>query len=84
MHIDDRPVRPCNYPASKVAGKNKVTLEGLGKPGRPHPPQWAFIEEQAVQCGYRINGMIMQAKTLLDSDKTPAIQCSPSSTCQKA
>ncbi|MBL8541000.1 MAG: hypothetical protein JNK68_11605 [Betaproteobacteria bacterium] len=48
-----------------------LTLEGLGTPEKPHPLQQAFIEEQAVQCGYCINGMIMQAKALLDSRKRP-------------
>jgi nicotinate dehydrogenase subunit A len=56
---------------SNAAGKKVVTLEGLGKPGKPHPLQQAFIEEQAVQCGYCINGMIMQAKALLDRNKNP-------------
>lgn len=48
-----------------------VTLEGLGNPGKPHPLQQAFIEAQAVQCGYCINGMIMQAKALLDPGYAP-------------
>jgi nicotinate dehydrogenase subunit A len=48
-----------------------VTLEGLGNPGKPHPLQQAFIEEPAAQCGYCINGMIVQAKALLDSNKKP-------------
>ena len=48
-----------------VAGKKVVTLEGLGTPEKPHPLQQAFIDEQAVQCGYCINGMIMQAAALL-------------------
>ena len=48
-----------------------TTLEGLGSSTHPHPLQKAFIEEQAVQCGYCINGMIMQAKALLDTNKHP-------------
>ena len=71
VHIDGSPVRSCVYPVSKAAGRNVVTLEGLGKPGKPHPLQQAFIEEQAVQCGYCINGMIMQAKALLDRNRNP-------------
>ena len=71
VHIDGSPVRSCVYPVSKAEGKKVVTLEGLGKPGKPHPLQQAFIEEQAVQCGYCINGMIMQAKALLDRNRNP-------------
>jgi len=71
VHIDGSPVRSCVYPVSKAAGRNVVTLEGLGKAGKPHPLQQAFIEEQAVQCGYCINGMIMQAKALLDRNRNP-------------
>jgi nicotinate dehydrogenase subunit A len=62
VHVDGSSLRSCNYPVSGAAGKMMVTLEGLGKAGKPHPLQQAFIEEQAVQCGYCINGMIMQAK----------------------
>ena len=49
-----------------------VTLEGLGAPDRPHPLQAAFIAEQAVQCGYCTNGMIMQAAALLAATPTPS------------
>jgi nicotinate dehydrogenase subunit A len=48
-----------------------VTLEGLGTPHKPHPLQKAFIEEQAVQCGYCINGMIMESAAFLASNKKP-------------
>jgi nicotinate dehydrogenase subunit A len=48
-----------------------VTLEGLGTPEHPHPLQQAFIEEQAAQCGYCINGMIMEAAVLLAHKKNP-------------
>jgi nicotinate dehydrogenase subunit A len=48
-----------------------LTLEGLGTPQKPHPLQQAFIDEQAVQCGYCVNGMIMQAKALLDVNSKP-------------
>jgi nicotinate dehydrogenase subunit A len=58
-------------PISQAAGKPILTLEGLGTPEKPHPLQQAFIEEQAVQCGYCMNGMIMQAKALLDQNKRP-------------
>jgi nicotinate dehydrogenase subunit A len=71
VHIDGKAMRSCVYPVSSV-GKGKVTtLEGLGSSARPHPLQQAFIDEQAVQCGYCINGMIMQAKALLDAKPHP-------------
>jgi nicotinate dehydrogenase subunit A len=72
VHLDGKPVRSCTLPISKAAGKNVLTLEGLGTPEKPHALQQAFIEEQAVQCGYCINGMIMQAKALLDQNKNPS------------
>ena len=71
VHMDGRAVRSCNLPVFQAAGKNILTIEGLGTPEKPHPLQQAFIEEQAVQCGYCINGMIMQAKALLDQNKRP-------------
>jgi nicotinate dehydrogenase subunit A len=71
VHIDGRAVRSCVYPVGSV-GKGKVTtLEGLGSARHPHPLQQAFITEQALQCGYCINGMIMQAKALLDANPHP-------------
>ena len=72
VHVDGAPVRSCSYPVSKAAGRNIVTLEGLGGPGRLHPLQQAFIDEQAVQCGYCINGMIMQAAALLAKNRRPS------------
>ena len=71
VHVAGKAVRSCSLPLAAAAGKPIVTLEGLGGTGRPHPLQQAFIDEQAVQCGYCINGMIMQAKALLDSNKAP-------------
>ena len=59
-------MRSCQTPIGNVAGKRILTLEGLGTPAKPHPLQQAFIDEQAVQCGYCVNGMIMQAKALLE------------------
>ena len=64
-------LRCCVMPISAVAGAEVVTLEGLGTPEKPHPLQQAFIDEQAVQCGYCINGMIMQAASLLATTKRP-------------
>ena len=62
--IDGVAVRSCVYTMQAVQGK-VVTLEGLGTPDKPHPLQKAFVDEQAVQCGYCINGMIMQASAFL-------------------
>jgi nicotinate dehydrogenase subunit A len=70
-HIDGQAVRSCVVPASAAAGKQVVTLEGLGTPERPHPLQAAFIAEQAVQCGYCTNGMIMEAAAFLKTTPRP-------------
>ena len=67
--IGGKPVRSCVTPVVSVGSANVTTLEGLGTADKPHPLQKAFIEEQAAQCGYCANGMIMSAKALLD--KTP-------------
>ena len=67
--VDGRPVRSCVTAVSSLGAKRITTLEGLGSKDRLHPLQKAFIEEQAAQCGYCTNGMIMAAKALLD--KTP-------------
>jgi nicotinate dehydrogenase subunit A len=72
VHVDGKPVRSCSLPISQAAGKNILTLEGIGTPEKPHPLQQAFVQEQAVQCGYCINGMIMQAKALLDQNRKPS------------
>jgi nicotinate dehydrogenase subunit A len=71
VHIDGKAVRSCVYPVSSVGQGKVTTLEGLGNALHPHPLQQAFIDEQAVQCGYCINGMIMQAKALLDANPHP-------------
>jgi nicotinate dehydrogenase subunit A len=63
--IDGKTVRACITPAAEAAGREIVTLEGLGSPERPSPVQAAFIVEQAAQCGYCTNGMIMEATALL-------------------
>ena len=70
--VDGTAVRSCLFPVSSVGKAKLTTLEGLGSSTHPHPLQKAFIEEQAVQCGYCINGMIMQAKALLDSNRHPS------------
>jgi nicotinate dehydrogenase subunit A len=64
VHLDGAAIRSCVYPIGNVHGK-VTTLEGLGSGDNLHPVQSAFIEEQAVQCGYCINGMIMQAAAFL-------------------
>jgi len=74
VHIDGNAVRSCTMPIAALAGKKVVTLEGLGTPAKPHPLQKAFVDEQAVQCGYCINGMIMQAAALLQTNRKPTEQ----------
>jgi nicotinate dehydrogenase subunit A len=69
--VDGKSVRSCVTALSAVEGKAITTIEGLGSVGKPHPLQTAFIEEQAAQCGYCANGMIMTAKTLLDKNPRP-------------
>jgi nicotinate dehydrogenase subunit A len=69
--LDGMAVRSCLYPVSAAVGHKITTFEGLDSTSMPHPLQQAFIDEQAVQCGYCINGMIMTAKALLDSNPHP-------------
>lgn len=71
VHIDGVAVRSCTQLISLVRG-NVVTLEGLGGPDNLHPLQRAFIDEQAVQCGYCISGMIMQAAAFLKQTPQPS------------
>ena len=66
--------RTCSIALRDVGGEPIVTLEGLGTMQKPHPLQMAFIEAQAVQCGYCSNGMIMAAKALLDRNPKPSDQ----------
>jgi nicotinate dehydrogenase subunit A len=70
--IDGAATRSCVTPLSSLKGSKITTLEGLGTPENPHPLQQAFIDEQALQCGYCINGMIMTAKALLDGNPHPS------------
>jgi nicotinate dehydrogenase subunit A len=69
--VGGQAVRSCMVPVQAVAGQAVTTIEGLGSPERPHPLQAAFIEEQAVQCGYCINGIIMSAEALLRENPAP-------------
>ncbi|NWC88711.1 (2Fe-2S)-binding protein [Pseudomonas reactans] len=70
--IDGVAARSCVFPLSGAAGREIVTLEGLGSRQDPHPVQQAFIDEQAAQCGYCLNGMIMTTKALLDRNPNPS------------
>jgi nicotinate dehydrogenase subunit A len=73
VHIDGTAVRSCVTPINTVGDKQKVvTLEGLGSLQKPHPVQKAFIDEQAAQCGYCINGMIMESAAFLAKNKKPS------------
>lgn len=71
VQIGTKAERSCQIPVADLKGRAVTTLEGLGTPGKPHPLQQAFIDEQAAQCGYCINGMIMQAKALLERNPHP-------------
>ena len=66
--VKGQAVRSCITPVEAVQGLEIVTLEGLGTPDKPHPIQKAFIEEQAAQCGYCLNGVILTAKAFLDKN----------------
>jgi nicotinate dehydrogenase subunit A len=72
VHVDGEAVRSCITPVSQIGKSRIVTLEGLGTAAHPHPVQAAFIEEQAVQCGYCINGMIMQSAAFLHKTPKPS------------
>ena len=72
VHIDGQPVRSCTTPLSTATRGPITTIEGLGSPEKPHPVQQAFIGEQAAQCGYCINGMIMAAAALIAKNKRPS------------
>jgi nicotinate dehydrogenase subunit A len=63
-----RAIRSCVTPVSAVEGADLVTLEGLGTLESPHPLQRAFIDEQAAQCGFCLNGVILTAKAFLDQN----------------
>jgi nicotinate dehydrogenase subunit A len=70
--VNGQAVRSCVTPIDSVKGAEITTLEGLGTLEKPHALQRAFIAEQAAQCGYCINGMIMSAKALLDRNPKPS------------
>ena len=69
--LDGRAVRSCQIPVKQAAGRAVTTLEGIGTPEKPGKVQVAFIAEQAAQCGYCTNGMIMSATALLHQTPNP-------------
>ena len=71
VHLEGAPVRSCVLPTSAAAGKEIVTLAGIGTPEHPHPIQQAYIDEQVPQCGYCINGWMMTAAAFLRDHKDP-------------
>ena len=71
VHVDGQALRSCIVPVSAVAGKKVTTLEGLGTAKDPHPVVEAFIVEEAAQCGYCINGMVMQSVAFLKQNPRP-------------
>ena len=70
--MDGNAIRSCVTPVSAAQNKPLTTLEGLGSTKKMHKIQQAFVDEQAVQCGYCINGMIMSTKALLDKNPKPS------------
>src|SRR6201987_2534270 len=71
--LDGKAVRSCVTPVRQAAGRAVTTLEGLGTPEKPDAVQAAFIAQQAAQCGYCTNGMIMAAKSLLNQTPQPTL-----------
>jgi nicotinate dehydrogenase subunit A len=69
--VNGQAVRSCITPVASLKGGKIVTLEGLGTADKPHPVQQAFIDEQAAQCGYCINGMVMQSVDFLSKNPRP-------------
>lgn len=70
--VDDQPVRSCTITVGDISGKSIITIEGLSKDGELHPVQKAFIEHDALQCGYCTPGMIMNATGLLLKNPSPS------------
>ena len=66
--VNGRAVRTCVTPVSSVADAEVITLEGLGTIERPHPLQQAFVDAQAAQCGFCLNGVVLTAKAFLDAN----------------
>jgi len=72
--IDNEAVRSCMLPVSEVAGKSVVTIEGLAEDGKLHPVQQAFVDHDALQCGYCTSGMILTAVAMLKKNDAPTHQ----------
>jgi nicotinate dehydrogenase subunit A len=72
VHVDGAAVRSCVLPVEAVGNKAVTTLEGLGSSAKPSKLQQAFIDEQAAQCGYCVNGMIMTSAALLATNRSPS------------
>src|SRR3954466_7038016 len=70
--IDGSPEKSCGKAVGTVAGRQVVTIEGIGTRDRPHALQQAFLDEQAGQCGYCLPGIIVTAKALLDTNPAPS------------
>ncbi len=70
--IDGKPEKSCGKALSTVAGREVMTIEGLGTPAHPHPLQQAFLDEQAGQCGYCLAGILITAKALIDRNPSPS------------
>jgi nicotinate dehydrogenase subunit A len=71
--LDGEAVNSCETKLAAVGRRKIVTLEGLGTHGQPSPVQQAFIDEQAVQCGYCLNGVIVSTVALLAKNKNPSV-----------
>lgn len=69
--VNNEPVRSCQYPMKEVQGKTVLTIEGLAKEGKIHPLQQAFVDHDALQCGYCTPGIILTAYSLLLKNPTP-------------
>ncbi len=72
--LDGKPARSCVTPISQVEKHSVTTIEGLGSPEKPDAVQAAFIAEQAAQCGYCTNGMVMTARALLARTPKPTVE----------
>ena len=70
--LDGRAVTSCDTPMWSVQDRSITTVEGLGTPEQPHPVQQAFIDSQAAQCGYCINGIMVSVAALLEQDAAPS------------